>query len=564
MHKTQVKRASNCFTAPEDDDDDDDHDDGNGGDVVEIVYDSVTPLKEETTCSSDIDNSDAGSDVEDRPACEHSTPITSPSVKGTEFQKDSLDTSSLDGSRQSPIVLDAEQPLVTPRMTPPLVNRPDSDATTTDNRPFDFVGHDLEQLSRSGSPVGADPTAEDWDGEEENFDLEEDDSMSQSSYGLGTEESDRDDDSEVAGCTEPLETPFNTGSSFETAATSHCSAPGEEQVREHTPEPTKDDSTAYVGVDRSEACGSDGIATTVQPQNKEQTPNKFGGVSYNTVPFQDDWASMSKPCSISSPHFRPMDRSLDPPLPSLQYSSFPTPMDDWTPPVFPVTGNSSYGPPSLQAPCSPRMAYMDGPFVNSRSRSATRHVCNAPNVTNLANFGNNSLESHYGAHASERNYGLPQPGLSSLCSGRAEEADKLAVESTPMKTRVSIADIVEASSEARPCQRPSMKRKAEDMELDSPDTSLSSGQVLGSQEESFSQEAQRQISLEDLQDSTIDLHPVKVSSCEAERPRKRTKTAQNSRTRNIASHAATALVGAVVGGVGTVALLASLPPDFFH
>ncbi|WEW60218.1 hypothetical protein PRK78_005703 [Emydomyces testavorans] len=53
---------------------------------------------------------------------------------------------------------------------------------------------------------------------------------------------------------------------------------------------------------------------------------------------------------------------------------------------------------------------------------------------------------------------------------------------------------------------------------------------------------------------------------EMERPAKRVKTVnkQPSRMRSVARYAATAVAGAVVGSIGAVAVLASLPPDYFN
>jgi FHA domain len=50
---------------------------------------------------------------------------------------------------------------------------------------------------------------------------------------------------------------------------------------------------------------------------------------------------------------------------------------------------------------------------------------------------------------------------------------------------------------------------------------------------------------------------------EVERPAKRARTEKKARNNNLTTLAATALAGAVVGGVGVVAALVALPPDFF-
>ncbi|KAJ5753938.1 uncharacterized protein N7511_008091 [Penicillium nucicola] len=51
---------------------------------------------------------------------------------------------------------------------------------------------------------------------------------------------------------------------------------------------------------------------------------------------------------------------------------------------------------------------------------------------------------------------------------------------------------------------------------------------------------------------------------ENEPPAKRVKSTHSAPSRSLASHAATAVVGALLGGLGTIAMLAALPPDYFH
>ena len=126
-----------------------------------------------------------------------------------------------------------------------------------------------------------------------------------------------------------------------------------------------------------------------------------------------------------------------------------------------------------------------------------------------------------------------------------------------------------------------LKRKAADMELDS--SSVDSECAMDGK--SDSQDTQPLILFEDAvsSDQLADLASVERSGDAdgGKRPSKRSKTSHaaegqgekrakrsrkthGSRVRSMASHAATALVGAVVGGIGTVALLASLPPEFFN
>lgn len=89
---------------------------------------------------------------------------------------------------------------------------------------------------------------------------------------------------------------------------------------------------------------------------------------------------------------------------------------------------------------------------------------------------------------------------------------------------------------------------------------------------SYSQDAQPRVALDTLSQSSSEVSalshvehvPVVVSTPIRPPPAKRVKTNQPTRAKSLVSHAATAIVGAIVGGLSTVALLASLPPDYFN
>ena len=132
-----------------------------------------------------------------------------------------------------------------------------------------------------------------------------------------------------------------------------------------------------------------------------------------------------------------------------------------------------------------------------------------------------------------------------------------------------------------------LKRKANEMETDSlafdPDTadlsfleqattgSFSLGAVDASQE-SFSQDAQPRVSGGEAKGSASQftdlLYPIEenrsMPTPRGQPPRKRVKTNKKSRAGSFATHATTAIVGALLGGLGTIVALASLPPGYFH
>ncbi|KAL3460767.1 hypothetical protein BJX64DRAFT_174612 [Aspergillus heterothallicus] len=103
------------------------------------------------------------------------------------------------------------------------------------------------------------------------------------------------------------------------------------------------------------------------------------------------------------------------------------------------------------------------------------------------------------------------------------------------------------------------KRKATEMEIESAEVAKT---IESSEEKTGLTSIQEQYvsTTVDHQSAQITaLNPSEVSK-EVERPIKRAKA---SRTTSLKSHATTAILGAVVGAVGTIAALASLPPDYF-
>ena len=107
-----------------------------------------------------------------------------------------------------------------------------------------------------------------------------------------------------------------------------------------------------------------------------------------------------------------------------------------------------------------------------------------------------------------------------------------------------------------------LKRTATQMESSSNDF----------ESQSFSQDAQRPQPLESYsQDTDLNTIPsaevrdaITSALSENEPPTKRVKSTHPTPSKNLASHAATAVVGALLGGLGTIAMLAALPPDYFH
>ena len=132
--------------------------------------------------------------------------------------------------------------------------------------------------------------------------------------------------------------------------------------------------------------------------------------------------------------------------------------------------------------------------------------------------------------------------------------------------KVSIDSIVErVADEPMPSQNDNkLKRKADDMTSDSVPESTSTTLNHVAQIEAAPPSACRSQSKIASMTQVKALQAVpSVSGNEEERPAKRARTGNETGRTSFATLAATALAGAVVGGVGVVAALVSLPQDFF-
>ncbi|KAF7508538.1 hypothetical protein GJ744_009087 [Endocarpon pusillum] len=131
--------------------------------------------------------------------------------------------------------------------------------------------------------------------------------------------------------------------------------------------------------------------------------------------------------------------------------------------------------------------------------------------------------------------------------------------------KVSIDSIVErVADEPMPQNDNKLKRKADDMTSDSVPESTSMTPNHVAQIEAAEPPACRSQSKIASMTQVKALQAVPfVTGNEEERPAKRARTGNETGRTSFATLAATALAGAVVGGVGVVAALVSLPQDFF-
>lgn len=144
----------------------------------------------------------------------------------------------------------------------------------------------------------------------------------------------------------------------------------------------------------------------------------------------------------------------------------------------------------------------------------------------------------------------PNPESSTIPVTRAYQDGPFAI-----NTNLSSQD---SSLPSGPAPKPGiLKRTASDME---------SSSVLP--ESDLSQDAQRvpvdPVSQPDLQPISTEIQDAITSAlAENDRPAKRVKS-NHSPSRSLASHATTAVVGALLGGLGTIAMLAALPNEYFQ
>lgn len=542
-----MNQSTNTFTVPDDDDDD--------NDVIEVVHDSV-PVK--AISLEDDDSSEEDSDVENRESIEESTPTTSPVNKELHVGSESRPTKiqlevlgdnsdSSNGTSHSPIVLGKEKPLATPRMTPPSVlntsGEPYENANTTD----DVVDRENRAPSMPSCP------AEDYINEIGFEYSDQDDDMSND---------DDDDGGGGGGGVDDSETglPYGLVSGDEYSEMDDQS----DGARSHIDH-----------MDRDEADGglpltNDNVRPSMAADEKRDTPFINAGSILQQLNGQYIQES-SKPSQFES--FALPPRPEPAPVSSLQPNSILSaarlpslstfPSREWAHQTIPEEGYAREGIHHAKPQESQHEPHLD------QRLGSHDHMNAEPSGNGHAFSAEDQWPQGFELKDPERQ-GEP---ATSLGASQAERESN---------TRVSIADIVD--TQATQGQPP--KRKIDEM---NPEESLPDSAAIytfdanptplddDSSKEAYSQDAQPQPLLDNFNCSTqasgmhtiIDEMPAPAP--EEERPSKRVKLSEEMhgeayrerRGRGFVSHAATAIASALVGGVGTVALLASLPPDYF-
>lgn len=568
--KAQDNLKTNTFCVPDDDDE-----------VIEIVDEA--PMDSASTGSYVPDDADICSDSDHHQSAGNSTPMTSPPKKDASVElmgnKSSTPASDLQShvirSQQSPIDLEEENidhPLVTPRMTPPSVEDAyeGSYAGMADDMGDIDYAPDSEP-AHTGYSRGASATGSSlWEESDEQEDSD-DDLVSHSSLGVDTDGFIRDADAVASNIP-------STSMVYESLVAVAVSK-GVESQEENRWIPSQNDPSCSIEVTSNEQVGLQPDAPTLN--SWKSTANEDSPVS---TPLKFGWSPIPQPVGTSDPASRSSGRSLDHSLACFHHTTAPSGAEE----CWPHVGYHPIDPPvmeresndSAQDHRTSDAPYTDGPFVNGQAHAGSHEF----EKENKIHFTAATMDTDQPSQEQRLNEVQsrednsrvdPQtkPHLISSMAGSGATRDS--------NTRLSIADIVDTSAWAATCgANPSRKRKASEMASDSEELDHDLARRFPHATsidicdfDSFSQDAQPQVPPVDLDASLshlTGLHTVaktqnpndapKAAAPESERPSKKQRV---SGAGSFGSHVASALLGAMVGGLGTVALLASLPTDYF-
>ncbi|KAL4778101.1 hypothetical protein BJX76DRAFT_344113 [Aspergillus varians] len=530
--------ASNTFCVPDDDD----------SDEVECVSSADQPVAVDLTNdeTSESNASSVRSDSENsRSVIEVPSPMTSPlrnndskDVRPTDSSaihaQEALENSARPDNDRD---VNSEQPLATPRMTPSSVGYESEDAGGENQYYDEYFGHSSDEDSNV--------VPDDWEMEEEREEYEE----------QGQEEDEEEEEEAVEDNTLPdlvsgsLESdaqvpkvPCDRSSRLLEAAVSLNGASPENQDE---PRPAKVIPEYVPG-----SCG-----TQVPDSNPDPVPdNKLS----SAAPQQQERPSHGTSCTVpfsslnsshtrhdAQPSFQPSGNLSDHYHSSLLHDSVflsPLMQKPQSTPRFsldPMPVPSSF-------PLSQSL-YNDGPFATSPPMP---HII--PSRTNTAS---GSAKSDF----------MPfmDPLAPMMPRASCDAAPNSNTAQSPVLNGWKTSEVDSKLTSPK-------KRKAAEIESDLVENDHSVTFSLEDQklpnEENDLPDAQRQsiaaiLNGPDSQLTTVSIPESTKETKEEERPSKMVKTSQGGG--NLRSHAATAILGAMVGAVGTIAALASLPPDYF-
>lgn len=443
------------------------------------------------------------------------------------------------GTSHSPIVLDQEEPLATPRMTPPSVlntlGEPHENSSTADD---DVMDREDRAPSMPSSPV------EDYINEIEIEYSDEDDGMSNydddydasetgsNGLGLNDEGSGIDDQSD--------------------GACSHIDHMNGEETDGRLPL-TNDSAPVSPAADEGRDASVDDAGSILQ-----RLHGRYARESSKPSLFESI-LSPPKPEAASISTLQPNDMPSAIRLSSLYNLS----SSGWTHQTLSEEGYAREGTQQMKSQY-PQNEPQLGPRLGSYEHTNNASPVNGGTFTAENPWRQESQQ--FEKRQDPEQSGVPATSVLDSPRGDCEP-----------NTHTSIAD------NGLP-----LKRKSDEMEPDEPLSYPDSAALYtfdanptplddDSSKETYSQDAQPQLSPSNFNSSTqasgmhTIIDEVPAPAPEEERSSKRVKLSEKvhgeehreKRGGGFVSHAATAIAGALVGGVGTVALLASLPPDYF-
>lgn len=586
------KPTTNSFSVPDDDDE-----------VVEVSPDSLSaemPSEHHVV----IPDSDSESESDSSNEVELSSPVTSPetkhsdasearnvqtAVKGSKHETD--DANPCEGSLQSPILLDRDEPPLKsgghrarPAGMPPkrVLGQPFGHTPPGAYPSFQEDDHveipDNDQDSADDSDQSSD---DDWNSNREDL-SDEEGSDSNMSAKVDDGYSDTDSSSVASNTSSLSPEPYSVAHND---SVEHSEAGDSDDENEESSRSTNDpfDEERIIGRSSSsqisssvaaQAPASDAQVPTIFPQDN----SRLGQMS-NPIRYQDNWSVDYSVPRAPSPSDKAMAKTSNAPLSSYPYGSFTPTFEEWS------ALQQSGQPPQLSFPPFPQAALVN----NLSSYADAAHETFA--------FSSHQSSEGYLNHYSEKAASVSSqfvhpPSSPSFENVRGQvtgsdfirpkshltdRSDKPNLEHTVSTTRVSISDIVEKSTGEchASAQTNPLKRKAADFEADMAVSNTSSldNHTAVLEDSSFPDAQPRPViqgpALSESQLTEIPAqtepkpaHPTDIDAKQADQRRKRVKTARE-RGGNFMRYAATAVMGAVVGSIATVATLASLPPDFF-
>jgi hypothetical protein len=508
----QKQQTSNTFCVPEDDDDDDDNeydDDDNDENDCEITSHNPVALDLTGDQSSESNASSVDSDSEEdsHSVIEIQSPTSSPPKNDETKDSHAIEPPMMATGPISKSLIeqnnerseDPEQPLATPRMTPPSVDY-ESEDPNGENQYYD------ECFAHSSDDEGSDVDSEGW--------------------ALNAEVDDAADDTVLEPCDNthfPTETLEGVSNATPVAQTSSLDCLKKAAVAEHLP---------------NDILGSWNVPPFYGM-------NRLPEIKFNT-PFQQaeqSVASMSHPSPPRLPSlcqtFERVGSNMEPSFQyghSAEHLSAAVPSHGYTPMPADTT-KASFSPQvdssSGQSSQLSSTHYKDGPFASTnpivRTKSTSVSCSSKPEILPFMDPLAPMI-----------------PRLS--CDVFPEPETEKPLASEEWKT-------FNTGSE----KTTTKKRKAPEMESE-PVEVVKTVELANKKADISDIQNQDVTTAIDQQGTQITAVGVIKAREDVERPTKRAKA---SRTTSLRSHATTAIIGAVVGAVGTIAALASLPPDYF-